>query len=119
MNILLACSSHDGPLWAAFSLESLNLELEYHKNIYDAINFARKERVIKNYSDRTHIETFGNQLEVIWGEITDKGYFLDAVLNAGSYLSDENSEEYDPRYKRITIEPPFHIDEVFEVRIFT
>lgn len=117
MNILLSFSSEDGPTYLAFNTDSLNLELEHHKNILDAIDFSREE-LKKELSQRVKNKSFGDSISVIWGEITNDCYIIESSLRGEAQFSDEECEEYDPRYTNITIEPPFHIDEVYIVRTF-
>ena len=113
MNILLTRSSVDGPSFVAFNLESLKLNLEYHKNIYDVISF-----LIKNKGDKKITKKFGKDIEIIHGELTDNFYFIENVLRGEAEFADEESEEYNPDYIDITIQPPFHIDEVFTLKTF-
>lgn len=118
MNILLAFSSHDGPSWLAFNTDSLNLELEHHRNINDAINFSREQQKKEKYCERTLGKKFGEDIEVVWGEITATSYIIEDVLRGEAQFADEESDEYDARYKNITLNPPFLIDEVFKIAIF-
>ncbi len=117
MNILLSFSSEDGPSYLAFNTDSLNLELPYHKFIWDAINFSREE-LKKELSNRVTRQKIGGIIEVIWGEITEEYYLIESALRGEGEFSDEDCEEYDSRYQNITIQPPFHIDEVFTIRTF-
>lgn len=115
MNILLAISSYiDGPDYVAFSTNSLNMELKHHKDILDAILFSR-EQLKKEHKDRVN-QQFGEELSIIHGELISKSYFIESVLRGQAQFSDIDSEEYDPRYKNVTMEPPFHISIVLPVR---
>jgi hypothetical protein len=117
MNILLAISTPDGANYLAFELETLNQDLPTHKAIYDAIVFAMEEED-KPLTKRAAFEVFSQEhgLIVSWGEILYDGYFLDDVLQATGMYSDPETEEYDPRYRNLTMDPPFHIDVVLKVR---
>ena len=116
MNILLSSSSHDGPYWIAFNLETLNLELEHHKNLYDAIIFCLSYQ--KKPIFGTVIKKWGNVLSVIDGELCDEEYFVENIIKGEAEFSDPDSEEYDFRYKNITINPPFQIDAVLTLKTF-
>ena len=43
MNILIAFSSNHGPSYVAFNTISLNLELEFHRDIANAISFSKDQ----------------------------------------------------------------------------
>lgn len=117
MNILLSISSHDGPSWVAFNTDSLNLGLPHHRDIFDAISFSLQE-LQKELSERIVSKKFGEEIEVMWGEITDVCYFFEEVIHGSGRFSDIESECYDIRYTDITIKPPFHIDEVITVKTY-
>lgn len=117
MNILLAISSSDGADYLAFELKSLNQDLPTHKVIYDAVVFAIDEDK-KETKQKTKNKVFSKEhgLSVIWGEIFYDSYFIQDVLRAEAMYGDPETEEYDPRYRNLTLEPPFHIDVVLKVK---
>jgi hypothetical protein len=45
-------------------------------------------------------------------------YFAGYMLKGECEFADPEAEEYDPRYKDITIKPPFHIDTVILLTTF-
>lgn len=114
MNILISASSHDGPFWVAFNLESLNLELEHHKNLHDAIQLCLINQGKKVFGEGNG--HFGSIYSVIDGELFEDGFFTDYMLKGQCEFSDPDAEEYDPRYKDVTIKPPFQIDAVITLK---
>ena len=94
MNILLACSSKDGPNYLAFNLETLNLDLQHHKSIYDAAIFAIEDSK-KEFSDREDYKKFGEFLGICSGEINNDCHFIENVLRGEAEFSDPESEDYD------------------------
>lgn len=115
MNILIAGSTPDGPYWLAFNLESLNLELPYHKNLFDAIQVCLKTPKNKQLGEGNG--TFG-EITVSYGQLMDEDCFVESLVKAQAQFADEESVEYNPAYKDITIQPPFEIDAVIELRTF-
>jgi len=117
MNVLLAFSSHDGPFTVAFNIDSLNLELKHHKNIFDAIQLCLEaNKSDKKISDE-FCKTFDNVV-VSYGELQDEDCFINNVIKAQAEFGDPDSDEYDSRYKDISIEPPFQLDAIIDSRTF-
>lgn len=112
MNILLAFSDSDSASWVAFNFESLDLELEHHKNLHDAINFCFDN------PELTESIKFGNILSVCYGEIFESGYHIENLLRKDAQFGDPESEEYDPRYRNIALSTPFQVDGVVKVKTF-
>jgi len=113
MNILLSAAGHDGPFWVAFNTDSLNLELEHHKNLLNAIKFCLKNKDKKEFGAG---KWFGSIFSVHDGEIFETNYFTEYMLRGDCEFSDPEADEYDPRYKDVTLKPPFHIDGVLILR---
>lgn len=114
MNILIAGSTPDGPYWLAFNISNLNLELEHHKNLYDAIQLCLKtdKKVFGEGSG-----TFG-LIRVVDGELMDDDCFISNMISAEAEFGDEGHPGYDSRYKKIILEPPFQIDAIIKLRTF-
>lgn len=113
MNILLVEKSHDGPVWTAFNFNSLNLELEHHKNLHDAILLCLENKELA--SEFSENKKFGPIFSVAHDKITQDFSFANYMLRGDCEFSDEEAEEYDPRYTNITIQPPFQVDIIIEV----
>lgn len=113
MNILLASSSHDGPSWVAFNLESLNLKLEHHKNLYDAIQscLESSENDFKN-------KDFGSIISTSGKDLYEDSYFIEYMLKAECEFSDSERQESTLGYTNISLKPPFHIDAVINLTTF-
>jgi hypothetical protein len=117
MKVLLASSGHDGPGYVAFDTDSLNLELEHHKNLYDAIQACLESQRSQGKNTRDSQGKFG-VFSASYGELYEEFYFAGYMLKGECEFADPEAEEYDPRYKDITIKPPFHIDTVILLTTF-
>lgn len=119
MNILLAISTPDGADYLVFELETLNMDLKHHKSIYNAVVFAlsdKKKEYKKRKANKVFSKNFG--LSVSYGEILCDGYFITDILRAEGPYSDSEAEEYDHRYRNLSLETPVQIDEVLKVKTF-
>lgn len=114
MNILLVISSSDGPSFLAFNTDSINRTIETHKEIMDAIDFCRAQSKL-SISEMTAVKSFGNNIEVIYGELHDEGYFIAQALRGEGPFGDEEHEYFNPDFTDISIKPPFYIDEIIKV----
>lgn len=120
MNILLVISSPGGGLdYLAFELECLSFDLEKYTLINNAIVFAIEEER-KPFGERVDRKVFSKEhgLVVSYGEIWNEDDFIADVLRAEAIYGDPEAEEYDPRYRNLSLQPPFHIDAVLKVRTF-
>lgn len=112
MNILLAASSHDGPSWVAFKLESLNWQLEHHKNLYDAVLFCLNDKEKRGNTE------FGKIFSVCYGALYEDRLFAEYMLKAECEFADHDRPESKMGYTNITIKPPFRIDAVINLTTF-
>lgn len=118
MNILITASNHRGPSWVAFTLESLDLELKHHKDLYDAIQSHFKPPVEVWGENLKVSKKFGEVISLLHGELYEEKSFIINMLQAQAEFEDPDSEDYDPRYPNISLHPPFQIDAVIELITF-
>lgn len=118
MNILLVISSPDGPSHVAFSLSSLNLELKHHKELYDAVQLCLEAQKAGGKTLGDFCKAFGDEIAVDYGMIIDVDCFVSNMILAEAEFGDEDHENYDSRYKNISIQPPFQLDAVIKLRTF-